>query len=264
MVVEPTDQPGAELRRLHVLSAPRAVRSVRNDDIKPISGGSGAVSSHPMGDRQHRSTVAGGLDRAPRPRGRGRARVYGADKVGVDAGELAGTDPVGVAATDDVDALVALDADCVLHMPKRLDVDELCRLLASGKNVVSVCAELPHARRALPATTIDRLEAACREGSSSLFATGSSPGFISDVVPIALLLLERSIDRVVIEEFANMSQRDSPQLLVRGDGDGSTPRGRRRPAGRAHAHELRPRARGARRAGRHPDRPRSRPRPRSR
>ena len=150
-------------------------------------------------------------------------RVYGADKVGVDAGELAGTDPVGVAATDDVDALVALDADCVLHMPKRLDVDELCRLLASGKNVVSVCAELPHARRALPATTIDRLEAACREGSSSLFATGSSPGFISDVVPIALLLLERSIDRVVIEEFANMSQRDSPQLLFEVMGMGRRP-----------------------------------------
>ncbi len=150
-------------------------------------------------------------------------RVFTPDKVGVDAGTLAGTDPVGVAATDDVDALVALDADCVLHMPSRLDLDELCRLLASGKNVVSTCAELPHARRALPAATVDRLEAACREGGSSLFATGSSPGFISDVVPIALLLLERSLDRIVIEEFADLSQRPSPKLLFEVMGMGRRP-----------------------------------------
>jgi 4-hydroxy-tetrahydrodipicolinate reductase len=57
------------------------------------------------------------------------------------------------------------------------------------------------------------LEAACREGGVSLFATGSSPGFISEVVPITLLLLERSLRSYSIEEFANLSQRDSPQLL---------------------------------------------------
>src|SRR5206468_2893088 len=129
-------------------------------------------------------------------------RVFSPDKVGTDAGELAGVDAVGVAATDDVDALVALDADCVLHMPSRLDLDELCRLLASGKNVVSTCSELLHARRALPAETVERLEMACGDGGTSLFATGSSPGFISEVLPIALLLLERSVDRVLIEEFA--------------------------------------------------------------
>src|SRR5262249_30971256 len=41
-------------------------------------------------------------------------RVYDPAKVGEDAGTLAGARPVGIAATDDVDALVALDADCVL------------------------------------------------------------------------------------------------------------------------------------------------------
>jgi 4-hydroxy-tetrahydrodipicolinate reductase len=151
-------------------------------------------------------------------------RVFGPDKVGVDAGELAETGTVtGVAATDDADALVALDADCVLHMPSRLDLDELCRLLASGKNVVSTCSELLHARRALPADTVERLEQACGEGGVSLFATGSSPGFISEVVPIALLLLERRVDRVLIEEFANMSQRPSPKMLFDVMGFGREP-----------------------------------------
>jgi 4-hydroxy-tetrahydrodipicolinate reductase len=151
-------------------------------------------------------------------------RVYGADKLGVDAGVIADTGTTtGVLATDDVDALVALDADCVLYMPSRLDLDELCRLLASGKNVVTTCSELLWARRALPADQVERLEQACAEGDVSLFATGSSPGFISDVLPIALLLLERRVDRVVIEEFANMSQRPSPKLIFDVMGYGREP-----------------------------------------
>jgi 4-hydroxy-tetrahydrodipicolinate reductase len=151
-------------------------------------------------------------------------RVYGADKIGLDAGVIAETgDPIGVLATDDVDALVALDADCVLHMPSRLDLDELCRLLASGKNVVSTCSELLWARRALPADQVEQLERACAEGGVSLFATGSSPGFISEVLPIALLLLERRVDRVVIEEFANMSKRPSPKLIFDVMGFGREP-----------------------------------------
>ena len=174
---------------------------------------------------------------------------------------IAGTDTVtGVLATDDVDALVALDADCVLYMPSRLDLDELCRLLASGKNVVSTCSELLWARRALPADQVEQLEQACAQGDVSLFATGSSPGFISEVVPIALLLLERRVDRIVIEEFANMSQRPSPQLLFEVMGFGREPG----PVDERRAHhmrlQLRTAARGARRTRRHPDRPRRGPR----
>ncbi len=163
-------------------------------------------------------------------------RVYSEDKLGVDAGEVAGTGTVtGVLATDDVDALVALDADCVLYMPSRLDLDELCRLLASGKNVVSTCSELLWARRALPADQVERLEQVCAEGGVSLFATGSSPGFISEVLPIALLFLERRVDRVVIEEFANMSQRPSPKLLFDVMGFGREPG----PVDERRAHHMR-------------------------
>ena len=78
-------------------------------------------------------------------------------------------------------------------------------------------------RRALPAEVADRLEAACQEGGVSLFATGSSPGFISDVAPIALLFLERSLDTLLIEEFADLSQRDSPKLLFEVMGMGRRP-----------------------------------------
>ena len=150
-------------------------------------------------------------------------RVYDPAKVGEDIGKLAGVEPVGITATDDGDALVALDADCVLHMPSRNDLDELCRLLASGKNVVSTCSELVQARRSLPPDEFARLEAACAEGGSSVFGTGSSPGFITDIVPIALLTIQRSLNSLLIEEFADLSQRPSPKLLFEVMGMGRRP-----------------------------------------
>ena len=63
--------------------------------------------------------------------------VYTPAKAGRDAGELCGLDPVGVAATRDIEVIVDLGADCVLYMPARCDFDEVCRLLASGANVVA-------------------------------------------------------------------------------------------------------------------------------
>ena len=39
------------------------------------------------------------------------------EKVGRDAGDIAGVDPIGVTATDDVEAIIALDADCVFYTP---------------------------------------------------------------------------------------------------------------------------------------------------
>jgi hypothetical protein len=70
--------------------------------------------------------------------------------VGRSAGELAGLAPGGPRATHDVDELVALDTDCVVYMAAEPSgsptepgtdgwesVDTMCRLLASGKNVVA-------------------------------------------------------------------------------------------------------------------------------
>lgn len=63
--------------------------------------------------------------------------VHSADKVGRDAGQIAGIAPIGLAASDDVDAMIALEADCVFYTPIIMDVDTVCRLLRSGKNVVT-------------------------------------------------------------------------------------------------------------------------------
>ncbi|PRC54873.1 dihydrodipicolinate reductase, partial [Mycobacterium sp. ITM-2017-0098] len=85
------------------------------------------------------------------------------DKHGADVGALVGRDPIGVAATTDVDAILALDADCVLYTPRTANVDDVCALLASGKNVATT-AFMFHPRRMDPADR-DRVLAACEAGS---------------------------------------------------------------------------------------------------
>jgi 4-hydroxy-tetrahydrodipicolinate reductase len=138
--------------------------------------------------------------------------VYSDAKAGKDAGELCGLPPVGVAATRDIDQILALHPDCVLYMGDRVDADAIVRLLESGANVVSTRSEF-HRPAGLDPEVRTRLEDACARGSSTLFSTGSSPGFITEALPFVLLSMQRRLDRLVIEEFADMSSRNSPEMI---------------------------------------------------
>jgi 2,4-diaminopentanoate dehydrogenase len=139
--------------------------------------------------------------------------VYDPAKAGVDAGVLCGAEPVGVAATDDPAAIIALAADCVLYMPRAFDIDDVVALLEAGTNIVTTRGELFGGGHRLGADERARVLDACERGNASIYATGSSPGFITEVLPVALLSLQRRVDSVEIDEFANMSKRDSPHLL---------------------------------------------------
>ena len=133
-------------------------------------------------------------------------------KAGRDAGELCGVAPVGIAATNSVDEIVALGADCVLYMRQGTDIAELCRLLASGKNVVTTRGDFHHPASMDPAARV-QIEAACAVGGTSIHSTGSSPGFITEALAFPLLSLSRRLDCLTIDEFANMESRNSPDLL---------------------------------------------------
>ena len=144
------------------------------------------------------------------------------DKVGRDAGALCGTDPVGVAATDDLDEVLALAPDCVLYMQQGYDVDVLCALLGRGDQRGDHHRRVPPPRQHGPVVR-DRIEAACATGGTSLHATGVSPGFISEAIPIVLTSIQRRLDRLHIAEFADLSSRDSPMLLFDLMGFGNDP-----------------------------------------
>ena len=54
---------------------------------------------------------------------------------------------------------------------------------------------------------------ACTSGGASIHSTGSSPGFITEAVPLVLTSIQRRLDSLTIDEFADVSSRDSPALL---------------------------------------------------
>jgi len=138
--------------------------------------------------------------------------VYSEEKAGRDAGELCGTEPTGVLATREIADIVALQPDCVLYMGDRVDVDALCQLLGAGINVVATRSEFHNPARLDPQTR-QRLETACAQGNASLHSTGSSPGFITEALPLVLTSLQRRLDHLLIEEFADMSSRNSPEMI---------------------------------------------------
>lgn len=146
--------------------------------------------------------------------------VYDPAKQGADAGTLCGEEPMGVAATTDRKAALGIEADCVLYMPRLFDADDVVALLESGRNVVTTCGELHDEGRPLGEEGRARVLAACERGGSSAYATGSSPGFITDALPFALLSMQRRVDRIEIFEYADMSRRDSPHMIFQQMGFG--------------------------------------------
>ena len=137
-------------------------------------------------------------------------RVYSEDKDGVDAGVLIGREPVGIAASADVDRVLAIDADAVVYTPRLTDVDEVCAILASGKNVVTT-AFLFHPDRIRPADR-DRVLAACLAGSTSVHGCGLNPGNLSGALPLALTGMSRTIDKLTLQERADWSVYDSTAI----------------------------------------------------
>jgi len=144
--------------------------------------------------------------------------VHSPDKVGVDAGELAGLAPNGVTATNDVDALLTLDADCVCYtatadLRPGDAIADLARILESGKNVVSSSVVSliypPHVAPGMRAP----LEAACRAGNSSCFTSGIDPGWANDLLPFVLTGACEYIDEVRVMEIVNYATYAQPTVL---------------------------------------------------
>ena len=142
--------------------------------------------------------------------------VTNPEKVGKDAGDLVGLPPTGVLATDNVEKIIALDADCVHFAPLAQDVDMVCRLLRSGKNVVSALG--PFYPTEAFRGDVERTEAACRDGGASFHGCGIHPGFVGDILPLTLTRLMNRIDRIEVFEIADKLRNPSVYIEFMGFG----------------------------------------------
>ena len=155
--------------------------------------------------------------------------VFSEDKAGQDAGEIAGIQANGVIATNSVDDIVAVDADVVIHTPlpslvygedPQADIKDFCRLLASGKNVITTVGYMYPSVHGAELT--DRLEAACAEGNSTFHSTGLNPGWMGDVLPLTMSSLSKRIDQIYVREITNFEFYPSPEIMFGMMGFGKT------------------------------------------
>jgi len=151
-----------------------------------------------------------------------------ASKAGRDAGALVGLPPTGVVATDDPDAVLALAADCVSYMGAtdlRLGdaISDMCRILASGKNLVTTSFVPLVFPPGAPDPIVRRLEEACRAGGTTLYCSGIDPGFSPDALPILLSSLSERIDAIRAQEIFDYATYDQPETLFQVMGFGKPP-----------------------------------------
>jgi hypothetical protein len=132
--------------------------------------------------------------------------AWSPEKVGRDVGELCGIEPLGIPATDDVDALLALQPDCVVYNPMWMNTDELVRILEAGVNVVATAAFITGHNLGADR---DRIVDACQRGGSTMFGTGISPGFAELLAIVSATICDR-VDRITVNEAADTTFYDSP------------------------------------------------------
>ena len=130
--------------------------------------------------------------------------------MGRDVGELAGGKPIGLRATHDAEALLALAPDCVCYTAigeSRPDacIADLCRILASGSNVVSTSVPGLIYPAAYDPAIVARLDAACQKGGSTLYMSGIEPGFAADHLVAMLTTGSNRIDRIRTQELFSYS-----------------------------------------------------------
>ena len=152
--------------------------------------------------------------------------VHSPDKVGKDAGELAGGEPLGVAATNDADALIALAPDCVVYAasgPERDGgaVPDYLRLLEAGINVVSTSStSLVYPPSYFAPDWRDQLETAAKAGGASFYVSGIFPGFASDQLALLMTTQSKNIRCITASEVALNDHYPVADVMMDGMGFG--------------------------------------------
>lgn len=156
------------------------------------TGGVGKIALRVVGERSDLELVG--------------AWVQSDEKVGQDAGTLAGGEPSGVAATNDAEALLALEPDCIVYSasgesrPQEC-IDDFVTMLSRGINVVTTSVPGLVHPAGFDAAATERLGRACRDGGASLYASGIEPGFAADHLVLTLATMSHRIDTVRTQEI---------------------------------------------------------------
>ncbi len=129
------------------------------------------------------------------------------DKIGKDLGEIAGTGSLGVTIDSSLDSLLErTDIDlvfyCGLGEPTHV-ADYLVRIMDAGKDAITLTG-LIHPKMALGEAAAEKLEQRAIDGGGRIVGAGWNPGFILDVLPVAVADSCVRIDLVSAQRIAEM------------------------------------------------------------
>jgi hypothetical protein len=146
------------------------------------------------------------------------------ERAGRDAGTFVDLPDTGVVATNDVDALLTLDADCLVYMGSYAhgSLDDVLPFLRAGCNIVTPTLFTLLTSEFAPREHREVVTAACLEGGTSFFSTGASPGYCTDFFPMAMLGIVDEIREIRVQEIADYSSYPVVEV-ARSWGFGSAP-----------------------------------------
>ncbi|MFT4825743.1 MAG: hypothetical protein ACJASY_002022 [Halioglobus sp.] len=144
--------------------------------------------------------------------------VSNPDKVGKDAGELAGMASIGVTATADWQSLLKAGADAVIYtatadIRPAEAMQDLLACLSAGINVVSTSFYSYLHPNSTAAEVLKPIEEACADSGASLLVSGIDPGWAMDMMPITLSGAVSNIREIRSREIFNYALYDQPQVV---------------------------------------------------
>lgn len=146
-------------------------------------------------------------------------RIVGAidsdpSKLNIDIGELAGLPAhLGVNITNGPKKLLSeANADIVvLTTASGLEKikPQIIEIVSCGANIVSTCEELSHPWLANPGIA-NEIDAAAKRANVTVLGTGVNPGFLMDLLPLAMTGISRHVKSITVERIQNAQLRRVP------------------------------------------------------
>jgi 4-hydroxy-tetrahydrodipicolinate reductase len=144
---------------------------------------------------------------------------YTPEKVGRDAGELAGLAPIGVTATGSVDDIIAAEPDVLTFHGVFPDEDLYVKVLEAGINIVTTADWItgwhrdnnhPHH---LGKLVTQLLREACQKGRSTFYGTGMNPG-LNQILGVVCSADVADIENIITLESVDVSCHHSKDTWI--------------------------------------------------
>src|SRR6195952_5121217 len=144
---------------------------------------------------------------------------YTTEKIGRDAGEIAGIGPVGVTATGTVEEIIAAEPDVMTFHGVFPDEDLYVKVLEAGINIVTTADWITgwHRDRNHPHPSgrlVSHLLAeACKRGGSTFYGTGMNPG-VNQILGVVCSADVAEIENVTTIESVDVSCHHSKDTWI--------------------------------------------------